>query len=306
MVDVTKPSSRAKPVPTSLPLGRDTIYWQVMSEPAIFAGGGRALLMQVAHPGVGAGVEQHSSYASDPWGRFFRTMDVMMKLSFGTPEASARQSRMLAKMHQRVVGVAEDGSKYSAMDAVLQRWVWATLVDSALVVYELVRTPLTPTEKARYYDESKLMAYGCGVPVGSCPETWADFQSYIDGVVADDLAVGHAARSVAHATMVPPLPEPLGRLVTVPHQLVTVGLLAPSLRDAFGLEWDDRKERSLKRWIAGAKVTSGVLPRPVRELAARFTVAQRKPLRIGWLQRRGTALTAQRMAQFESVESVAS
>ena len=306
MVDVTKSSSRAKPVPTSLPLARDTIYWQVMSEPAIFAGGGRALLMQVAHPGVGAGVEQHSSYASDPWGRFFRTMDVMMKLSFGTPEASARQSRMLAKMHQRVVGVAEDGSKYSAMDAVLQRWVWATLVDSALVVYELVRTPLTPTEKARYYDESKLMAYGCGVPVGSCPETWADFQSYIDGVVADDLAVGHAARSVAHATMVPPLPEPLGRLVTVPHQLVTVGLLAPSLRDAFGLEWDDRKERSLKRWIAGAKVTSGVLPRPVRELAARFTVAQRKPLRIGWLQRRGTALTAQRMAQFESVESVAS
>ena len=92
-----------KPLATSLPLGRDTVYWRVMSEPMIFAGGGRALLMQVAHPGVGFGVEQHSTYASDPWGRFFRTMDVMMKLSFGTPESSAKQTRMLAAMHKRVV-----------------------------------------------------------------------------------------------------------------------------------------------------------------------------------------------------------
>jgi uncharacterized protein (DUF2236 family) len=66
-------------VPDELPLGRESVFWKVNAEPGIFAGGGRALLMQVAHPGVGAGVEQHSTYASDPWGRLFRTVDIMMK-----------------------------------------------------------------------------------------------------------------------------------------------------------------------------------------------------------------------------------
>ncbi len=300
--DVAVPD-RVKPVATSLPLGRDTVYWRVMSEPMIFAGGGRALLMQVAHPGVGFGVEQHSTYASDPWGRFFRTMDVMMKLSFGTPESSAKQTRMLAAMHKRVVGTTDDGTAYSAMDPVLQRWVWATLVDTGYLVYAMVRGPLAAPELERFYEESKLMAYGCGVPVGSCPETWSDFQAYIDAVVANDLHVSAAARSVAHATMVPPLPDPVGRLVTVPHQLITVGLLPATLREQFGYEWDAGRQRRLERWITGARVVSHALPRPVRELAARVTVAQRKPMRIGWLQRRGTELTAERMADFDAAAS---
>ena len=128
-------SAPGSPVPDQLPLGRGSVAWQVNAEPVIFAGGGRALLMQVAHPGVGAGVEQHSTYASDPWGRLFRTVDIMMKLSFGDARAvSARQQRMLAKMHRRVKGTTDDRrGRYSAFDPALQVWVWATLVDTALL-----------------------------------------------------------------------------------------------------------------------------------------------------------------------------
>ena len=35
-------------------------------------GGGRALLMQVAHPLVAAGVAEHSGYREDPWKRLER------------------------------------------------------------------------------------------------------------------------------------------------------------------------------------------------------------------------------------------
>ena len=121
--------------------------WRVNAEPAVFLGGGRALLMQVAHPGVGAGVEQHSSYAKDPWGRLFRTVDVMLKMSFGTPEQSARQVRLLEKMHKRVKGTTDFGDPYSAFDVDLQVWVWATLVDTALKVYEQVQGELWPSER---------------------------------------------------------------------------------------------------------------------------------------------------------------
>lgn len=271
------------------------MFWRVNAEPVIFAGGGRALLMQVAHPGVGAGVEQHSTYASDPWGRLFRTVDIMMKLSFGSPEVSARQQRLLANMHRRVKGTTDDGTPYSAFDVQLQLWVWATLVDTALMAYELVRRPLSPGDRDQYYAESKLMAYGCGVPQGACPENWSAFQRFIDDVVANDLRVTDAARSVATAAMVPPLPGVAGRAAAVPNQLVTVGLMPASLREQFGFEWGPSHEKRLARWVVGAKAFNTAQPAALRRVPAQIAVAQKKPLRVPWLQKRGAELTKSRL-----------
>lgn len=284
-------------LPERLPLGRDSLAWRVNSEPLVFTGGGRALLMQVAHPGVGAGVEQHSSYASDPWGRFFRTVDVMMKLSFGSEEDSARQARLLDKMHRRVTGTTDFGEPYTAHDTDLQVWVWATLVDTALIVYELMQPKLTPSERERFYQESKLVAYGCGVPAGACPETWDDFVTYIDRVVAEDLTVTRSARAVATAAMVPPLPLGLDRLTATPNQLMTVGLMTPSLRAQYGFAWDDGRQRRLERFVRNARVASRAVPATIRRLPARSAIRQRRPLRVPWLQRRGAELTDARLTE---------
>lgn len=283
------------PVPAALPLGRDSVAWRVNSEIGIFAGGGRALLMQVAHPGVGAGVEQHSSYARDPWGRLFRTVDTMMKLSFGSPEQSERQQRLLERVHRRVTGATDDGAAYSAFDVDLQVWVWATLVDTALVIYERTRPRLSAAERERYYQESKLTAYGCGAPHGSCPETFDDFRSYIDKVVAEDLVVTRSARAVAEAAMHPPLPGPLGPASAVPLQLITVGLLPQSLRAQYGYRWGALKQRQLDALFAAARLGTTALPTPLRRAGAVLAINQEKPLRIPWLQRRGGELTMQRL-----------
>ena len=289
-------------MPAELPLGRGSQAWRVNAEPLVFAGGGRALLLQVAHPGVGAGVEQHSTYETDPWGRFFRTVDVMMKLSFGTPEQSARQARKLAAMHRRVVGTDEAGRAYAAMDPRLQLWVWATLVDTSALIYQLLHGALVPDEIDRFYQESKLVAYGCGVPEGGCPESWADFQAYIDRVVAEDLEVTNPARAVAHASLVPPLPSPLDRLSAPMIQLFTIGLLPPSVRQQYGFEWDAGRERQLRRVIRIAGVGARLTPRQVRETGARMAVARKGPMRLPWLQRRGAELTSQRMASFRPLQ----
>ena len=285
----------ARAVPAQLPIGRDSISWTVNAEPAVFLGGGRALLMQVAHPGVGAGVEQHSTYAKDPWGRLFRTVDVMLKLAFASPEESARQQRKLEKMHRRVRGETEFGDRYSAFDVDLQVWVWATLVDTALLVYERVQRPLTPVERERYYAESKLTAYGCGVPVGACPETWDDFQAHIAKVVAEDLQVTRSARAVAVASMTPPLPGPLAGLVAGEHQLATVGLMPPSLREQYGYTWDDERQRRFDRRFEMVRRVSRATPAPVRHVNAQIAVRRKKPLKFAWLQRRGAELTADRL-----------
>lgn len=280
-----------------LPLGRDSVAWKVNAEPAVFLGGGRALLMQVAHPGVGAGVEQHSTYASDPWGRLFRTVDVMMKLSFGPPEVSARQARLLEKVHRRVQGTTEDGSPYSALDPALQLWVWATLVDTALLVYERIRPPLRPDERERFYEESTAVAHGCGVPVGSWPNSWDEFREYVRTTVEEDLRVTDAARAVATAAMVPPLPGPLGPAAGVPNRLVTVGLLPRSLREQYGFRWTRADRGRLVRFLALVRTTTALTPAPLRHAGANLAVVEQRPLRIPWLQRIGGEVTTKRLAR---------
>jgi uncharacterized protein (DUF2236 family) len=298
-------SSGAAHVPTRLPLPRTSVAWRVNSEPIVFAGGGRALLLQVAHPAVGAGVEQHSSYASDPWGRLFRTVDIMMKLSFASPEVSARQQRVLQALHRRVNGLTDDGTAYRALEPALLLWVWATLVDTALVVYERVHGPLRRSDRERYLEESKLVAYGCGVPEGGCPETWADFVAYADRVVAEDLRVTNSARAVAATAMAPPLPGPLGAAAGAPNRLATIGLLPPSLREQFGYRWSDADQRRLNLWFGAVRGASRVTPAALRRLPTELVIKQRRPPRVPWLRRQGAEITARRLEDAGLMPSVA-
>jgi uncharacterized protein (DUF2236 family) len=129
-----------------------------------------------------------------------------------------------------------------------------------------------------------------------CPSTWDDFTVYVERVVAQDLRVTSAARSVAHATMVPPLPRPLGQVAAAPNQLVTAGLLPPSVRQDFGFEWDDRRERELRRFLRRFASVNRLTPRPIREAGMRHVVQRDQPLRFSWLQRQGAEITARRMA----------
>ncbi|HVE94295.1 MAG TPA: oxygenase MpaB family protein [Acidimicrobiales bacterium] len=281
--------------PTELPLGPETVAYRVNTEPVPFLGGGRALLLQVAHPKVAAGVEQHSAYASDPWGRLFRTVDVMLKLAFASPEVSARQARKLAMMHERVRGIADDGEPYDALDPALLVWVWATLVDTALVCYERIFGALPVEDRTRYYDESKLVAYACGVPRDGCPESWAEFDAYMRRMIETELRATPAGLMVARATMTPPLPAPLGALAGVPLRLVTAGLLPPSLREAFGFPWDSARERRLDAFFAAARRGLPIVPEGVRRFPSLWLINRRRPLRIGWLQRKGAKLTAERL-----------
>ena len=136
--------------PTALPFGPGTVSWEV----AIlgFLGSSRALLLQTSHPKVAAGVAQHSDYQHDPFGRAFRTFDTVLKLAFGPPEVSRRQTSRMEKRHRPVTGTTSAGDAYDARDRELGLWVWATLAGTALLAYERVHGRLQPHDRERYYD----------------------------------------------------------------------------------------------------------------------------------------------------------
>ena len=95
----------------------------------LLAAGGRALLMQLAHPKVAAGVVQHSDFQADPLARLHRTMSAMWSIVFDK-EPQARESlERVARVHTRVrgqVGLGEGvlaGARYDANDQDLLLWV---------------------------------------------------------------------------------------------------------------------------------------------------------------------------------------
>ena len=251
-------------------LGPETLTWRVNHEPVAFMGGGRALLLQVAHPLVAAGVEQHSNYEVDPWGRLYGTLDTVVKVVFGNAERSEEAAARLRRRHDQVKGVSEDGVAYDAHDPELLLWVWATLVDTARLLYERCVRPLSDEERERYYQEQKLFAYSCGVPDGACPEGHADFVAYFARTVADELRVTSGAQAVARSLVHPPIPRPL-RALFAPTVLVTAGLLPPRVRAEYGFAWGPRRQRRLGAWLTAVRWTMRLMPRAVRALPVELT-----------------------------------
>lgn len=279
----------------ALPLERDSMAWRIDSEPILLAGGVRALLLQVAHPSIAAGVEDHSAYKRDPWGRLFGTMHIVSKMMFGTPEESRRNIETLEVFHQSIVGTRDDGADYRALDPQLLLWVWATLIDTAVHVYELAVGPLSPTERERYMLESRGLAQGVGVPIEMCPTTWSEFVDYFNGVVATDLQVTKGAEAVAYGVLAPPLPLGLGHVASLPLRVVTAGLLPPSLREQYGLGWSNLDEYRFNAFFAAARVLSTLTPATVRRMPMKLNLRLEKPLRLPVLQNIGGRVISRRM-----------
>jgi uncharacterized protein (DUF2236 family) len=241
--------------------GPSSMTWRVNREGALLLGGGRALLLQVAHPLVAAGVAEHSNFREDPFGRLYRTLDTVTTVVFGSTEEAEEAAARLKRVHTRVKGTAEDGTPYVATAHDLIMWVHATLVDTSLLVYETYVGPLTLDERCRYYEEQKILGVKYGVPYDEQPATYQDFNEYFDEVVhGGTLKMTDALRDVAAATLRPELPVPVpfvARPAIEYFNLVTTALLPTWLRDELGLAWSPRRARL---HAAQRRIIRGLIP----------------------------------------------
>ena len=251
--------------------GPESVTWRVNREGVLLLGGGAAIIMQVAHPLVGAGVAEHSNYREDPWGRLYRTLDITTSMVFGSTEKAHDASERLRGVHTRVHGLTKEpggrhpaGTRYSANDPELGMWVHATLVDTALQVYTAYVGPLSHADKVRYYEEQLLLGEMFGVPREQQPPTLPEFYEYFDHMVATELAVTDALADVVDATMRPELPF-VARPLVEGLNLATVSLLPHSLRTELGLEWGPNRRRLAVASRAVIRRALSVLPRLFRE-----------------------------------------
>ena len=218
--------------------GRGSISWQVNREAALLLGGGRALLMQVAHPQVAAGVADHSDFERDPLARLNRTLELSLALTFGSREEVQAAARQINRTHEGVTGAG-----YRALDPDLLLWVHATLIDSALLTYRTFVGPLTTAEAEEYYQEAKAIGALLGIPANRYPRRMADFAAYLGEMLAGPVQPDETGRRLASLVLRPPIRRVPGA-VFMPVEAITAGLLPAGLRKAYGLRWG-RTSRAL-------------------------------------------------------------
>ena len=247
----------------------DAMIWQVDREMVLLLAGGRALLMQLAHPKVAAGVAEHSHFKADPLGRLYRTMSAMWSIVFDETSAARASLEQVKSVHRRIHGIVSPaeslpfGTHYDALDIELLLWVHATLIDSAMVAYDVFVKPLTPDEKTRYYDDSKKLAHLFEISEALVPPSLVDFNSYIERMLlSGEIAVGPIARSLAAEILCP------GALILRParplFRLITAGLLPERLREGYRIGWDKRKEKRFQFLVNGIRRLLPLVPSPLR------------------------------------------
>jgi uncharacterized protein (DUF2236 family) len=272
---------------------QDSMIRRINREALSLLGGGCAVLLQLAHPAVAAGVAQHSYFQSDPLTRLLRTLEFIHILVFGS-QAQARQAvRQFHTMHARIQGQLPEtagrfaeGSAYTARDPELKLWVYATLVEASLLAYERFVEPLSPDQRHRYYADTRLLARQLAIPEQLIPPTLDDFRAYMDTMLASDaLAVTGATRQLGRDALVP---RNVGAIPAITARLlffVTAGLLPERLREAYGLKWGKPQQRALQAlgwttrllrpwmpaWVWQNPLLEGRLPRFFLGLAVKET-----------------------------------
>ncbi|HTU50903.1 MAG TPA: oxygenase MpaB family protein [Acidobacteriaceae bacterium] len=246
--------------------GPSSISWKINRESALFLGAGRASLLQLAHPWVAAALDQHSNLRSNPLARFHNTFKVVFTTIFGTLHQALAASRSLYQLHTRIqgkvpasAGAFPGGSRYQANEVDALRWVFATLVESAIIAYESVLPPLSVAEKETYYAESKTLAMLFGISPTALPTDWNAFENYNREMwTSDMLAVTPMSREMAHRIL-----RGRGSWVPVPHwyRSLTAAWMPHQLREAFALNYGERERRAAAKAI-------GRLPTVYRRIPA--------------------------------------
>ena len=235
--------------------GPGSVTWRVNRESAVFLGAGRAALLQLAHPWVAAALAQHSNLLHDAIGRFHSTFRVIYTMLFGTRSQALEASKHLYQRHTSIrgelpgnVGLHRRGDHYEANEVAALRWVYATLVESAILAYEFVLPPLSLSDREQYYAESGRMAALFGIPLESLPPSWAAFTSYTAEMFdSQQLGVDVGALALSRSVL-----SGAGTRLHPPHwyRALTAYWMPQRLRVAFELPFTAQEQRSVE-WAAG-------------------------------------------------------
>jgi uncharacterized protein (DUF2236 family) len=237
----------------------------------------RAPMLQNMHPGLAAGVEQHSVFFEDPLARLQRSIGPLMSVVYGGENAH-EWGKLIRGFHTSIRGIDKYGRRYHALDPETYYWAHATMIEETITGRELLGIPLSEADKHEFYRESIDWYRLYGVSMRPVPTDYDAFQEYweytLEHVLEDSRPVREGFRM--HRTAPPPslpLREPLGsavaRAIVKPLLQspalrligwVTVGGFPPVIRERLCLDWTASDELRYRLYLKAVQKVYAALP----------------------------------------------
>jgi uncharacterized protein (DUF2236 family) len=272
-------AARPVAIPGGGLFGPGSMAWRIDREVLVLGGGTCALLLQLAHPAVAAGVAQHSTFRDDPFARLRRTLTATLAVVFGTRAQAERAIRRINAIHAAVRGtIPESGVAYDARDPRLLLWVHATLVDTALRIYDRFVAPLTAEQAQAYHAEAREIAIRLGVPADAVPPTLLELRAFMaDMVASGEVRVSPTALELAESVRYPTSMPP--RFMWDLAHLASDAVLHPELRRQYGIPWSARREAGMVRLAAASRRVVPLIPAALRFVPQARTAERRASTR---------------------------
>lgn len=257
-------------------LGPESVTWKYAGQNLGSMLSGTVLLLQVAHPVVGAGVAEFSTYKTDPWGRLDRTVRYVTDFIYGGPVVAPESGKDLREMHRSIKGTDCKGRRYAALDPEAYAWVHLTLFDAIVRAQALYAEPLAPSVLVQFYEEWKIVGDLLGVRRQDAPSSFADFEAYVERMIATRLESNDVVTHLLGPGVLKVQKPPFSRLVPdsawnafyapigQTMRLATIGAMRPSLRDKLGLPYTAADAKRFERVRRVVRASAKHLPEPLR------------------------------------------
>lgn len=270
-----------------VPLGPDSLTWKYFGDWRGMLQGVWAGSMQNMHPGLGAGVEQHSTFFDERWQRLYRSLYPIGGVVFDGDRAE-ETALQVRGYHTNIKGIDSKGRKYHALDPDTFYWAHATFFMGTVLTADHFMGGLTEAQKVQLFDEHVQWYRLYGMSMRSVPATWPEFQQYWDHMCRHVLEDNMAARGVLDLSKLGPppyaawLPDPIWAVFRRPvarlFVWITVGLYDEPVRRLLGYSWSAQDEKRLALFGKAVNLVFGLVP-PRRRLHPRG--------RAGWDRARG-------------------
>ncbi len=207
--------------------GPQSVAWRVNGDvTSMMVGGVTALLLQMLHPAVLAGVWDHSNFRTDMLGRLRRTARFIAVTGYADREEALAAIAQVRAVHDRIGGTLPDGTPYQANDPELLAWVHVSEAVSFLDAW------------IRYAEPDMLLSEQAmiGEMLGAVavPRSRAEAMALIE-TIRPSLTVTDRTREVAHLV----LNQPSRSAASAPLQAMVfqaaVDLLPRWAREMHGL-----------------------------------------------------------------------
>lgn len=228
--------------------GPDAVCWQVHGDfPSMLIGGVCALMLQMLHPGVLAGVWDHSNFREDMLGRLRRTGQFISGTTFGSTQDANWLIDKVRRIHLQVTGITPDGRHYAASDPALLTWVHVAEVSSFMTAHLRYLNPqLSLADQDRYYAETAIVAERLGATdVPKSRRTIEDYLQRMRPHLVCDERTREVMRILKDAPAPSRLAKPMGNLM----MQAGIELLPGWASDLFGIQQTDFKRTMIRAGI---------------------------------------------------------